>query len=62
MGRMMGRNAKRAARARFYVLLGGEGGIRTPEAFDRPPDFESGTFNHSATSPVFLYSRWFVRE
>ena len=31
--------------------VGGEGGIRTPGAFDSTPDFESGTFDHSDTSP-----------
>ena len=30
---------------------GGEGGIRTHGALTRTPDFESGTFDHSATSP-----------
>ena len=30
---------------------GGEGGIRTPDTVARMPDFESGAFNHSATSP-----------
>ena len=33
------------------VFLGGEGGIRTLGTFDSTPDFESGTFDHSATSP-----------
>ena len=31
---------------------GGEGGIRTHGGFAPTPDFESGTFDHSATSPV----------
>jgi hypothetical protein len=31
---------------------GGEGGIRTHGTGNRTPDFESGTFDHSATSPV----------
>ena len=30
---------------------GGEGGIRTHGGFAPTPDFESGTFDHSATSP-----------
>ena len=30
---------------------GGEGGIRTHGTLARTPDFESGTFDHSATSP-----------
>ena len=33
---------------------GGEGGIRTPGTLTRTPDFESGTFNRSATSPKGL--------
>ena len=32
-------------------LLGGEGGIRTHGRFDPTLDFESSTFDHSATSP-----------
>ena len=32
-------------------MNGGEGGIRTLGRFDPTPDFESGTFDHSATSP-----------
>ncbi len=32
---------------------GGEGGIRTLGYVTASPDFESGTFDHSATSPVF---------
>lgn len=35
-------------------MSGGEGGIRTPDTFARTPDFESGTFNHSATSPNYV--------
>ena len=34
---------------------GGEGGIRTLGRLTPTPDFESGTFDHSATSPV----QWF---
>lgn len=30
---------------------GGERGIRTPDTLAGTPDFESGTFNHSASSP-----------
>ena len=36
------------------VDTGGEGGIRTLGTFDSTPDFESGTFDHSATSPLTL--------
>jgi hypothetical protein len=32
-------------------ILGGEGGIRTHGRLAPTPDFESGTFDHSATSP-----------
>ena len=32
-------------------MVCGEGGIRTPGTFDSTPDFESGTFDHSDTSP-----------
>ena len=31
---------------------GGRGGIRTPVGLTAKPDFESGTFNHSATLPL----------
>ena len=34
-----------------FELRGGEGGIRTLGAVSDTPDFESGTFNHSDTSP-----------
>ena len=33
-------------------IFGGEGGIRTHGRLTPTPDFESGTFDHSATSPV----------
>ncbi len=32
-------------------FFGGEGGIRTHGTGDRTPDFESGPFDHSGTSP-----------
>jgi hypothetical protein len=32
-------------------LSGGEGGIRTHDTPEGIPDFESGAFGHSATSP-----------
>ena len=32
-------------------VVGGEGGIRTHGSIATTPDFESGTFDHSATSP-----------
>ena len=42
--------------SRFSVVtalfvLGGEGGIRTPDTLASMPHFECGAFNHSATSP-----------
>lgn len=32
-------------------VVGGEGGIRTPDALAGMPHFECGAFNRSATSP-----------
>ena len=37
-----------------FELLGGEGGIRTHGRLASTPDFESGTFDHSATSPTHI--------
>lgn len=40
-------------------IFNGEGEIRTPVGYDPKPDFESGAFNRSATSPgahKLLYS------
>jgi hypothetical protein len=34
------------------MAFGGEGGIRTHGELALTPDFESGTFDHSATSPA----------
>src|SRR4030065_2159932 len=34
------------------IDMGGEGGIRTHGRLAPTPDFESGTFDHSATSPA----------
>ena len=34
------------------LVSGGEGGIRTHGTRKRTPDFESGPFDHSGTSPV----------
>ena len=36
-----------------FDFSGGEGGIRTHGTGDRTPDFESGPFDHSGTSPMF---------
>jgi hypothetical protein len=35
----------------LILLVGGEGGIRTPDTVARMPHFECGAFDHSATSP-----------
>ena len=44
-------NKKIALKTNTSVMTGGEGGIRTHGTVTRTPDFESGTFDHSATSP-----------
>src|SRR5690554_705718 len=44
------RYAKRPAGGRFAYLAEREG-FEPPRRYKRLPDFESGTFNHSATSP-----------
>ena len=41
---------------------GGEGGIRTLGSVATTPDFESGTFDHSATSPGSLSKRRFYQS
>jgi hypothetical protein len=41
---------KKAPEGPFFIT-GGEGGIRTHGTLARTPDFESGTFGHSVTSP-----------
>jgi hypothetical protein len=49
---------------RTIYIVGGEGGIRTPDTVARTPHFECGAFNHSATSPnhcidaVFRFAAW----
>jgi hypothetical protein len=43
---------KQCPRKAGIDLICGEGGIQTPGTFDSTPDFESGTFDHSDTSPV----------
>src|SRR5690606_6094209 len=43
---------KGATRAPFLIVSGGAGGIRTHRTPARTPDFESGPFDHSGTSPV----------
>jgi hypothetical protein len=39
----------------FDIVICGEGGIQTPGTCYSTPDFESGTFNHSDTSPYRGY-------
>src|SRR5262249_26112722 len=46
--------ASRKIRRRATKMLGGEGGIRTPDTVTRMPHFECGAFNHSATSPSHI--------
>ena len=46
----LGKNTKGPERGLSY--FGGEGGIRTHGTGDRTPDFESGPFDHSGTSPL----------
>ena len=46
-----GTNEKSHLAVAVFMILGGEGGIRTHGTVTRTPDFESGTFDHSATSP-----------
>ena len=46
------KNKKAPREALFCLLTGGEGGIRTHGDIATTPDFESGTFDHSATSPM----------
>jgi len=38
----------------MLFVLSGEGGIQTPGTCYSTPDFESGTFDHSDTSPYRL--------
>ena len=48
----MGRyKRKMRPKTRLYWVLGGGGGIRTLGSVATTPDFESGTFDHSATPP-----------
>jgi hypothetical protein len=47
---------KKATLRWLFLLRGGEGGIRTHGTLARTPDFESGTFDHSATSPDSVVS------
>ena len=48
---IMSKAAFSATRHCRQHIDGGERGIRTLGTFARTPDFESGTFDHSATSP-----------
>ena len=51
-GENWGNSRLEAGNPRKRLTYGGEGGIRTHGGFAPTPDFESGTFDHSATSPV----------
>ena len=42
---------KAPRKALVYWMIGGGGGIRTHGCLATSPDFESGTFDHSATPP-----------
>ena len=53
---------KKPLNIKGLVNLGGEGGIRTHGTGNRTPDFESGTFDHSATSPVNLVDFTALRQ
>ena len=50
-GKIGGKNKKAPRKALVCLIPGGEGGIRTLGRVTPTPDFESGTFDHSATSP-----------
>ena len=54
-------NSKKPSSDGFLLHSGGEGGIRTPDTVARIPDFESGAFNHSATSPCRFDGRDYSR-
>src|SRR5438045_3474638 len=54
MSRVLIPSAKVKSQLTLACFFGGEGGIRTLERVAPLPDFESGTFNHSATSPSFV--------
>ena len=41
-----------ACSEKLLLKNGGEGGIRTPDGLAPIPVFETGAFNHSATSPL----------
>jgi hypothetical protein len=36
-------------------VVGGERGIRTPDTLAGTPDFESGAFSRSASSPLHIF-------
>lgn len=49
--RAAGRKTTRAPKGPCCSYLAERGGFEPPVRYKRTPDFESGTFNHSATSP-----------
>ena len=53
------RNYGRRCRVLIAVLriISGEGGIQTPGTCNSTPDFESGTFDHSDTSPYKILNK-----
>ena len=52
VGLKVGWTANHACKPHGCLYGGGEGGIRTHGRLAPTPDFESGTFDHSATSPL----------
>ena len=50
-GRRWGQRVKSPKMQMISMMVGGEGGIRTPGALARTPHFECGAIDHSATSP-----------
>lgn len=42
---------KKTSKRTFFIISGGEEGIRTLDTVARIHDFESRAFDHSATSP-----------
>jgi hypothetical protein len=48
---MIGPQKRKSPLAGALADLAGRGGFEPPRRYKRLPDFESGTFNRSATSP-----------
>jgi hypothetical protein len=62
VGLFVGRKEKAPRKALFHCVSGGKGGIRTLGTLARTPDFESGTFDHSATFPVSGFAAFFKEQ